>query len=82
MRYREKVEIRSLIIREWCETIGAFIFAGYSFEWHIEYRSADGPGLFPDPADPEKTFRVLTLYVAEALLAKKSPQLESSNQTP
>jgi len=49
-----------------------FIFAGYSFEWHIEYRNADGTGLSPDPSDPDKTFRVRTLYVAEDLLAKKS----------
>jgi hypothetical protein len=41
---------------------GVFIFAGYSFEWHIEYRTTDGTGISPDPADPEKTFRVLTLY--------------------
>jgi hypothetical protein len=33
---------------------GVFIFAGYSFEWHIEYRSADGTGLSPALADPEK----------------------------
>jgi hypothetical protein len=52
---------------------GVMIFAGYSFEWHIEYRSADGTGLSPDPADPEKTLRVLTLYVAEDLLAKGPP---------
>ncbi len=41
---------------------GVFIFAGYSFEWRIEYRAKDGIGVSPDPADPEKTFRVLTLY--------------------
>ena len=41
---------------------GVFIFAGYSFEWRIEYRRKDGIGVSPDPADPEKTFRVLTLY--------------------
>ena len=55
---------------------GVTIFAGYSFEWHIEYRSADGTGVLPDPADSEKTFRVLTLYVTENLLAKTSPQAE------
>jgi hypothetical protein len=43
---------------------GVMIFAGYSFEWHIEYRAANRPGLSPDPADPEKTLRVLTLYIA------------------
>ena len=55
---------------------GVFIFAGYSFEWHIEYRGADGTSISPDPADPGKTFRVLTLYVAEDLLAKTNPQAE------
>jgi hypothetical protein len=43
---------------------GVFIFAGYSFEWHIEYRAKNGSGLSPDPADSEKTFRILTLYAA------------------
>jgi hypothetical protein len=42
---------------------GVFIFAGYSFEWRIEYRAKEGIGVSPDPADPEMTFRVLTLYV-------------------
>jgi hypothetical protein len=55
---------------------GVMIFAGYSFEWHIEYRNANGTGLSPDPADPEKSFRVLTLYVTEDVLAKTSPQAE------
>ena len=55
---------------------GVMIFAGYSFKWHIEYRSADGTGVSPDPANSEKTFRVLTLYVTEDLLAKTSPQAE------
>src|SRR2546428_9586682 len=40
---------------------GVFIFAGYSFEWRIEYRGKDGTGISPDPVDPENTFRVLTL---------------------
>ena len=57
---------------------GVLIFAGYSFEWHIEYRAANGTGLSPDPADPKKTFRVLSLYVAEDLLAKTSPQAEAA----
>jgi hypothetical protein len=48
---------------------GVFIFAGYSFEWHIEYRSKDDIGVSPDPADPEKTFRVLTLYAIDDVLA-------------
>jgi len=41
---------------------GVFIFAGYSFQWRIEYRAKDGTGTSANPADPEKTFRVLTLY--------------------
>ena len=40
---------------------GVFIFAGFAFEWRIEYRGKDGTGVSPDPADPEQTFRVLTL---------------------
>jgi hypothetical protein len=48
---------------------GVFIFAGFSFEWRIEYRGADGTGLSPDPADPDKTFRVLTLYAIDDVLA-------------
>jgi hypothetical protein len=47
---------------------GTFIFAGYAFEWRIEYRGADGCGLSPDPADPEQTLRVLTLYVVDDVL--------------
>lgn len=46
---------------------GVFIFAGYSFEWHIEYRDKDGTGVSLDPTDPETTFRVLTLYAADDL---------------
>ncbi len=48
---------------------GVFIFAGYSFEWRIEYRGKDGCGVSPDPADPDKTFRVLTLYAVDDVLA-------------
>ena len=48
---------------------GIMIFAGYAFEWHIEYRATDGTGVSPDPADPDKTFRVLTLYAVDDLLA-------------
>ena len=47
---------------------GAFIFSGYSFEWRIEYRSKNGEGTSPDPADVGQTFRVLILYVMEDLL--------------
>ena len=49
---------------------GVMIFAGYSFEWHIEYRDQNGNGVSPDPADSDKTLRVLTLYVVEDLLGK------------
>jgi hypothetical protein len=48
---------------------GTFIFAGYSFEWRIDYRGADGTGLSPDPADPVRTLRVLTLYAIDDMLA-------------
>lgn len=48
---------------------GTFIFAGFSFEWRIEYRGKDGTGMSPDAADPEQTFRVLTLYVVDDVLA-------------
>jgi hypothetical protein len=47
---------------------GVFIFAGYSFEWCIEYRRTDGDGVSPDPSDPVKTFRVLTLYALHDVL--------------
>jgi hypothetical protein len=48
---------------------GVFIFAGYSFEWRIEYRDMHGVGCSPNPADPDQTFRVLTLYVIADALA-------------
>src|SRR5580658_6125671 len=48
---------------------GVFIFAGFAFEWRIEYRSSDGTGCSPDPADPDKTQRVLTLYAFDDVLA-------------
>jgi Protein of unknown function (DUF3768) len=51
---------------------GVFIFAGYAFEWHIEYRGEDGTGVSPDPADPNKTFRVLTLYASADVLARSA----------
>jgi len=47
---------------------GVFIFAGYSFEWHIEYRGANGEGISPDPSDAAKTYRVLTLYTLHDVL--------------
>jgi hypothetical protein len=49
---------------------GVFIFAGFSFEWRIEYRPVNGHGVSPDPSDPEQTFRVLTLYVVDDMLAR------------
>jgi len=51
---------------------GTFIFADFSFEWRIEYRAADGTGASPDPTDPEKTLRVLTLYTIDDMLAHAS----------
>ncbi len=48
---------------------GTFIFAGFSFEWRIQYRSKKGAGISPDPADPDKTLRVLTLYAIDDVLA-------------
>jgi hypothetical protein len=39
------------------------------------FREEEKCGL-ADPANPEKTFRVLTLYVAEDLLAKTNLQAE------
>ncbi len=47
---------------------GILIFAGYSFIWQIEYRSSDGEGRSPEPSDPDKTLRVLTLAVSDDLL--------------
>jgi hypothetical protein len=48
---------------------GVFIFAGFAFEWWIEYRSNDGTDVSPDPTDPNRTMRVLTLYVTDDVLA-------------
>lgn len=48
---------------------GVFIFAGFSFEWRIEYRGRDASGPSLDPSDPEKTFRVLTLYAIDDVMA-------------
>jgi hypothetical protein len=47
---------------------GVFILAGYAFEWQIEYRGSNGEGVSPNPADPSKTFRVLTLYAVNDIL--------------
>lgn len=48
---------------------GVFIFAGYAFEWRIEYRQVNGEGVSPDPADFSKTLRVLTLYALADVLS-------------
>jgi hypothetical protein len=37
--------------------LGRVHFAGYSFEWRIEYRDKDGTGTSADPGDPDKTCR-------------------------
>jgi Protein of unknown function (DUF3768) len=47
---------------------GTFIFGGYAFEWWIEYRSTAGLDQSPDPANPDMTFRVLTLEVVADIL--------------
>ena len=49
---------------------GVFLFAGYAFEWQIEYRSNDGSGISSDPADPNQTLRVLTLSAIEDVLGR------------
>jgi hypothetical protein len=51
---------------------GVFIFAAFAFEWSIEYRGKDGTGVSPDPSDPAQTFRVLTLYAFDDILAYAS----------
>lgn len=49
---------------------GMFIFAGFAFEWRIEYRSVDGSRDSPDPSDPGQTLRVLTLCTMDDTLAR------------
>jgi hypothetical protein len=49
---------------------GTFIFAGFAFEWRVEYRGKDGSSVSPDPTDPEQTCRVLTLYAVDDVLAQ------------
>lgn len=49
---------------------GRFVFAGYLFAWQIEYHARHGSGVSPDPADPDKTVRVLTLSVIDDLLIR------------
>lgn len=49
---------------------GVFIFAGFAFEWRIEYRNKYGTGLSPDPSDAAQTERVLTLYTIDDILAR------------
>jgi len=51
---------------------GRFIFAGYAFEWIVEYHSRDATGLSPDPANPTKTSRVLTLSAVDDLLIPRA----------
>ncbi len=51
---------------------GRFTFAGYAFEWCVEYRSRDGTSVSPDPADSEKTVRVLTLSAVDDLLIRQA----------
>lgn len=58
---------------------GVFIFAGFAFEWRIEYRQKDGVGVSEDPTDPDKTLRVLTLWAAEDILAQ--PALPGHNRS-
>jgi hypothetical protein len=50
---------------------GVFIFVEFAFEWRIEYRGKDETSRSNDPADPDKTFRVLTLCAAEDILARR-----------
>src|ERR1700675_4757463 len=52
---------------------GVFIFAGFAFEWCIEYRDKDGTGLSPDPSDAAQTERVLTLYTMDDILVRRWP---------
>jgi Protein of unknown function (DUF3768) len=49
---------------------GTFIFAGFAFEWRIEYRGKDGSGRSLDPTDPKETCRVLTLDTVDDVLAQ------------
>jgi hypothetical protein len=47
---------------------GCFTFAGFQFEWRIDYRGADGRARSQNPADPNGTLRILTLYVVRDIL--------------
>ena len=38
-----------------------------------------GVGASPDPADPEKTFRVLTLYAVDDLFARSISRMSPSS---
>ena len=56
---------------------GRFTFAGYAFEWCVDYRNRDGTGASPDPADSDKTLRVLTLFVVDDLLFRRASGFHS-----
>src|SRR5262245_13752282 len=43
---------------------GAFSLAGYDFFWKIDYYDKNESGRSQDPADPERTARVLTIMLA------------------
>ena len=44
---------------------GSFDLAGHKLFWKIDYYAPDLQGGAEDPADPEKTVRVLTIMLAE-----------------
>ncbi len=44
---------------------GAFDFAGHKFFWKIDYYDCQLESGSDDPADPDKTTRVLTIMLAE-----------------
>ena len=44
---------------------GAFDFEGQRFFWKIDYYDTKFEYRSPDPADPSKTFRVLTVMLAD-----------------
>jgi hypothetical protein len=58
------------LVQAICDYVHHHITFGYAFEWRIEYRGKDCVGVSPDPADSENTFRVLTLYAVDDVLAE------------